>query len=112
MQSVAFGPTQVGGAGQAPTLQGASAQAADAEIPRHVGRFVILRRVGAGGMGVVYAAYDEELSRKVAVKLLRIADPADPEGRARSLREAQAMAQVSLPNVNVVAVYEVGEHEG
>ena len=36
-----------------------------------VGRYVVLDRIGAGGMGVVYAAYDPELDRKVAVKLMR-----------------------------------------
>jgi serine/threonine-protein kinase len=71
-----------------------------------IGRYAVLRALGAGGMGVVYAAYDEELDRKVAVKLLRAAGPARPEQRTRVQREAQAMARVSHPNV--VSVYEVG----
>jgi len=74
-----------------------------------VGRYVILRRLGEGGMGVVYAAYDAELDRKVALKLLRQTG-ASAEQRARLLREAQAMARVAHPNV--VAVYEVGEVGG
>ncbi len=58
-------------------------------------------------MGVVYAAYDPELDRKVAVKLLRSELAGDPEiGRARLIREAQAMAKLSHPNV--VAVHDVG----
>src|SRR3954452_21505021 len=60
-------------------------------------------------MGEVYAAYDPELDRKVAIKVLRTSSSAaaDPvEGRARILREAQALAQLSDPNV--VAVYDVG----
>jgi tetratricopeptide (TPR) repeat protein/predicted Ser/Thr protein kinase len=83
------------------------------EAPRgaQVGRYVVLKAVGQGGMGVVYAAYDPELDRKVALKLLR-ADTKlpDPEaGRLRLLREAQAMARVSHPNV--CAVFDVGTFE-
>jgi serine/threonine protein kinase len=69
-----------------------------------LGRFVVLHCLGAGGMGVVYAAYDPTLDRKVAIKLLR-AD-ATGEQRTRITREAQAMARLSHPNV--VQIYEVG----
>ena len=74
-----------------------------------IGRYVILSGLGEGGMGVVYAAYDPELDRKVAVKVLRerLGDAA--ELRARLLCEAQAMARLSHPNV--VAVYDVGRFE-
>jgi tetratricopeptide (TPR) repeat protein/predicted Ser/Thr protein kinase len=74
-----------------------------------VGRFVVLDRAGAGGMGVVYVAYDPELDRKVAIKLLH-SEPGgeSSSGRARLLREAQSMAQLSHPNV--AAVYDVGVH--
>jgi formylglycine-generating enzyme required for sulfatase activity len=71
-----------------------------------LGRYIILDRIGAGGMGVVYAAYDPELERKIAIKLLRSGASASPESRARLLREAQAMARVSHPNV--IHVYDVG----
>ena len=71
-----------------------------------VGRYVILSRVGQGGMGVVYAAYDPDLDRKVALKLMLAEFSAGPEGRAQLLREAQAMAQVAHPNV--VTVHDVG----
>ncbi len=74
-----------------------------------IGRYVVLGLVGRGGMGEVYAAYDPELDRKVAVKLLRIkpgAGVSHVEGRQRTLREAQAIARLSHPNV--VVVYDVG----
>ncbi|QRN95036.1 serine/threonine protein kinase [Archangium violaceum] len=71
-----------------------------------VDRYVILKAVGEGGMGVVYAAYDPELDRKVALKLLRLETTDAEQGRARLLREAQAMARVSHPNV--CSVYDVG----
>lgn len=72
------------------------------------GRYVILERLGAGGMGVVYAAYDRELDRRVALKLLHPTE--DPTARQRLLREAQAMARLTHPNV--VTVHDVGEHGG
>lgn len=75
-----------------------------------VGRYTVLTRLGAGGMGVVYAAYDSDLDRKIALKLVRGQLSESPEHRARIRREAQAMARLSHPNV--VQVYEVGEHEG
>ncbi|MEZ4452441.1 MAG: serine/threonine-protein kinase [Nannocystaceae bacterium] len=79
--------------------------------PARVGRFVVLSRLGEGGMGVVFAAFDERLDRKVAIKLRHEgALFGDEEVRTRMLREAQAMARLSHPNV--VAVYEVDEHQG
>jgi eukaryotic-like serine/threonine-protein kinase len=74
--------------------------------PVRIGRYLVLRKLGQGGMGVVYLAYDEELDRKVALKLLREQPEDDSQGRARTLREAQALARLSHPNV--VGVYEVG----
>ena len=81
---------------------------APAESAR-VGRFAVLRRLGAGGMGVVYVAFDEQLDRKVALKLVHPGRH-DPDASARSRREAQALARLSHPNV--VQVYEVGEYAG
>ena len=75
-----------------------------------VGRYVVLGELGEGGMGRVYAAYDPELDRRIALKLLRpeLATRRDPSmGRARLLREAQAMARLSHPNV--LTVHDVGE---
>ena len=75
--------------------------------PMRIGRYPLLRRLGSGGMGVVYAAYDEDLDRRLAIKVLH-AHTWDGDGRRRErlLREAQAMARVAHPNV--VTVHEVG----
>ena len=74
-----------------------------------LGRYVVVRHLGSGGMGSVHVAYDEELHRRVAVKLLHdIGD--DAEARARMLREAQALARLSHPNV--VQIHDIGEHDG
>ncbi|AGC48586.1 serine/threonine protein kinase [Myxococcus stipitatus DSM 14675] len=74
-----------------------------------LGRYVVMERIGAGGMGVVYAARDPELHRKVALKILRF-DTVQParlaESQARLLREAQATARVVHPNV--VAIHDFG----
>ena len=71
-----------------------------------LGRYVLLERLGTGGMGEVFAAFDPQLDRKVALKLLRGGATSANEGRARLLREAQAMARLQHPNV--VAVHDVG----
>ena len=77
----------------------------------NIGRYIVLSLVGKGGMGEVYAAYDPELDRKVAIKLLRVrgSQAEAVEGRSRLLREAQAIAKLSHPNV--VVVYDVGAFE-
>lgn len=75
-----------------------------------LGRYVVLEELGAGGMGMVFAAYDPELNRKVALKLLRA------RGRERKrkstsnrlLQEAQALAKLAHPNV--ITVYDVGTY--
>lgn len=75
-----------------------------------IDRFTLLDLVGAGSMGEVYAAYDERLDRKVALKLVR-ADVNQDAGAGESLlREAQTLAQLSHPNI--VHVYDVGSFEG
>jgi serine/threonine protein kinase/tetratricopeptide (TPR) repeat protein len=77
-----------------------------------VGRYLVLERLGIGGMGEVYAAYDAELDRKIAIKLLLPSQgdgstSSGPAGRLQ--REAQAMAKLDHPNV--VTVYDVGKHD-
>ncbi len=81
----------------------------------HFGHFTLLEPLGHGGMGTVFAAYDEALGRRVALKLVRPHDaaggdtlgaPPDREAARRLVREAQAMAALSHPGV--VVVHEVG----
>ena len=74
-----------------------------------IGRYVLLDVLGAGGMGVVYSAFDPDLDRRIAVKVLRRGNESR-EAQDRLLREAQAMARLSHPNV--VAVHDVGTFEG
>ncbi|HVZ73050.1 MAG TPA: serine/threonine-protein kinase [Polyangia bacterium] len=88
--------------------------APDATLPRGtaLGRFVVLSLVGRGAMGEVYAAYDPDLDRKIAIKLVRArtARSGDTgESRVRLMREAQATAKISHPNV--VVVYDAGTFE-
>ncbi|HWM87061.1 MAG TPA: serine/threonine-protein kinase [Kofleriaceae bacterium] len=71
-----------------------------------VGRFLVVRQLGSGAMGLVLSAYDPVLDRKVALKLLHKGATGDSAGRQRLLREAQAMARLAHPNV--VTVFEVG----
>ncbi len=69
-----------------------------------MGRFRVLERIGSGGMGTVYRAFDERLQRHVAVKEVRGAEP------DRIVREAQAAARLNHPGI--VTLYELGEYEG
>jgi serine/threonine protein kinase/tetratricopeptide (TPR) repeat protein len=76
-----------------------------------IARYTVLDVIGSGGIGIVYTAYDPDLDRRVALKLLRPSKLAGrrmaiQQRRARLLREAQALARLSHPNV--VPIYEVG----
>ena len=73
-----------------------------------VSRYVVTGPLGAGAMGVVYAADDPELGRRVALKMLRPEGRQQDELRQRLLREAQALARLAHPNV--VTLYDVGTH--
>ena len=78
-------------------------------LPARVGHYAIVRRLGEGGMGVVYAARDEKLQRTVALKTMSSIAP-DETARRRFWREARAAASVNHPNV--CQIYEIGEDEG
>jgi len=83
-------------------------QVIEGALPRGttIGRYVVLACIGAGGMGVVYEAYDYGLDRRVALKLVH--DPHRTTSRERLVREARTLAKLSHPNV--VTVFEVGSH--
>jgi serine/threonine protein kinase len=75
-----------------------------------VGRYRVIERLGAGGMGVVYRAHDPQLDREVALKLLRSARSGEQVSVLRMLREAKSAAKIRHPNV--VTVYDAGEIDG
>ena len=83
--------------------------AAPPVAPTFAGRYTLIRKLAEGGMGEVYIAYDDQLDRRVALKLLRQAAHS-PNVQQRMQREAQALARLSHPNV--VHVYDVGHHDG
>lgn len=87
---------------------GSAIEPPDAPLGAEVGRYQLRSILGRGGTGVVYAAHDPELHRRVAIKLLRsdVLERGTDDGRARLLREARAMARVSHPHV--VAIYDIG----
>jgi tRNA A-37 threonylcarbamoyl transferase component Bud32 len=91
---------------------GPSAAEVDAEVlppGARVGRYVVRELIGRGAMGAVYAANDPDLDRRLAVKVVRanaLSDAARQRTRTRLLREAQAMARLSHPEV--ITVYDVG----
>ncbi len=93
-----------------PVAGGGTPRSPKSREPRRIGRYQLDRRIAAGGMGEVWAGWDPELRREVAVKLVRPDRLADDTERARLLREARALARVGHPNV--LAVYDVGELDG
>src|SRR4051794_16784509 len=94
-----------------------SGRGADTSAPRHAGAslpeipgYDVEALLGRGGMGVVYKARHRRLNRLVALKMLIAGAHAGPAERARFQREAEAVA--NLCHANIVAVYDVGDHEG
>ena len=83
----------------------APAPAGEEPGPQRLGRYLLLDPLGSGGMGIVWRAYDPELDRAVALKVLWPGGESD-EARERLLREAQCLARIEHPNV--VAVFDVG----
>ncbi|HET9627052.1 MAG TPA: serine/threonine-protein kinase, partial [Kofleriaceae bacterium] len=86
------------------TMASAGSTPVTTDLGARLGRFQVEGKLGVGGMGIVYAAFDPRLQRQVAVKLLR--DVGSRDAKERLLREARAMARLAHPNV--VTVYEVG----
>ncbi len=91
-----------------PTVLDAGTASSTARLARGtpIGRYLVLEWLGVGGMGVVYAAYDPELDRRVALKLLRGGEAEGEAGSARLSREAKALARVA--HASVVTVHDVG----
>jgi len=83
---------------------------ARAPTPARIGRYRIDGLLGEGGMGVVYAAFDEQLLRPIALKVIRHEAAADPIARERFTREARLAASVNHPNI--CQLYEIGEADG
>lgn len=85
-----------------------SAEAVDLTDQR-VGHYHITDRLGGGGMGVVYKAWDERLERTVAIKVMAASTSADPRAEDRFIREARAASALDHPNIAVV--HEIGHTE-
>ncbi|MCB9762010.1 MAG: protein kinase [Alphaproteobacteria bacterium] len=75
-----------------------------------LGRYALRGQIGRGGMGLVYRAWDPELGREVALKLLFSGQVSDRAQKRRFLREARAVARLRHPHI--VEVYDIGEHQG
>ena len=80
------------------------------EKPVELGRLHLVRMLGAGAMGTVYAAYDPALDREVAVKLLRKGLLSQPDSRERMLREAKVLARLNHPNI--LTIHDLGFADG
>ncbi|MBA3452623.1 MAG: serine/threonine protein kinase, partial [Deltaproteobacteria bacterium] len=94
--------------GSAPTLAEGDETPVEVAPGTVLGRYIVTKRLGSGGMATVYAAHDPKIDRTVAVKLLHHDANNDPELGARLGREAQALARVDHPNV--VKIYDVGSN--
>ena len=81
-----------------------------AAIPEQLGEFRLQKRIGAGGMGVVYLAEQQSLKRIVALKLVRPEQRFFPGARERFRREVEAVARLGDPGI--VPIYSVGEEDG
>jgi predicted Ser/Thr protein kinase/WD40 repeat protein len=83
---------------------------ANSEIPKRIGRYRILRLLGAGAMGAVYLAHDEQLHRQVALKVPKREFERQGSHAARFLREARTAATLNHPHI--CTVYDIGEEDG
>ncbi|MEM6996691.1 MAG: hypothetical protein AAF721_39670 [Myxococcota bacterium] len=80
------------------------------EYSGQVGRFQLLSKLGAGAMGIVYAAYDPKLDRKVAIKLVDLSRVGTNVTDAQVSLEREARAAATLAHPNIVTVFDVGQH--
>ena len=78
-------------------------------IGKKIGRYEIRSKIGAGGMGEVYLAYDAELDRNVAVKILPLEFSDDEHRKSRFRQEARAVSALNHPNI--ITIHEIGENE-
>jgi serine/threonine protein kinase/class 3 adenylate cyclase len=85
-------------------------EASSSGVPEHLGRYVIRRLLGRGGMGSVYLAHDTLLERQVALKVPKFSQEEEPELLKRFYQEARIAARLKHPNI--CTVYDVGEVEG
>ena len=101
---------EIGSAGSQATGLHVDRSGSGVPMPERLGDYLLLRRVGAGGMGIVYEAIEESLGRHVALKTLPSHHLADATRLERFRREARAAAR--LHHTHIVPVFGVGEHEG
>jgi tetratricopeptide (TPR) repeat protein/predicted Ser/Thr protein kinase len=88
----------------------AERSASPRSLPRSIGRYRILGRLGKGAMGVVYSGYDDMMERSVAIKVMMADLEEDPETSARFYREARSAGQLAHPNI--ITIYDMGEDNG
>jgi serine/threonine-protein kinase len=94
----------------APPPRAPAPPAAPADEPRRIAKYVLLQELGTGGMGIVYKAWDPDLKRVVALKMIRSGYFAHPSDISRFTREREALAQVKHPNI--VPIHDAGHFEG
>ena len=90
-------------------LQATMREGGSASVPFTLGRYRVTQRIGAGGFGTVYKAFDEDLAREVAIKVFR-ADHLSP-GHDLTAYQAEGRALASLDHPGIVPVYDVGRSE-
>jgi serine/threonine protein kinase len=93
-----------------PVSDGSAGASAGLASGHRFGGYEVIDRIGAGGMGEVWRAWDPSLEREVALKVLPATMTADDTARARLLREARMASKLNHPNV--CTIYEVGDAEG